>query len=132
VGPRSASEAVAIGRRLEELERPKAAARTGGRPSKETGGNLPPVSGGKVRDIVAPAVGLSGKTYERAKDVVAHAEKDQERFGDLKEQMDATGKVPSTRRASESFGGLGATGVQTSGWQSRNPVTQLTIPEGTF
>jgi hypothetical protein len=52
---------------IEALQEPKAKARKGGRPRKETGGNLPPVSelpsieGGKTRDIVAAALGVSGR-----------------------------------------------------------------------
>lgn len=64
------SEAVAIGSIIEEREREAAAKRQGGRPPK-TGGNLPPVSEtGKTRDKVAAALGMSGRSYEKAKAVV--------------------------------------------------------------
>lgn len=67
------TEAVSLGLALEKLEKPKAKKRrkeTQGRPLK-TGGNLPPVdSKGKTRDKVAPAVGMSPRTYEKAKAVV--------------------------------------------------------------
>jgi hypothetical protein len=68
------SEAVALGVKLETIEAPKAQDRreaTQGRPPK-TGGNLPPVTEAqpKTRDVVGAAVGVSGKTYEKAKAVV--------------------------------------------------------------
>ncbi|WP_149109535.1 hypothetical protein [Limnoglobus roseus] len=62
---------VLIGKRLEELEKPKAAERKGGRPAKEeTAGKKPAVSEGDVRDKVGAAIGVSGSTYEKAKQVV--------------------------------------------------------------
>ena len=57
-----------MGRRLEELERPKAEEREkAGRPS----GNLPEGGKGDTRDIVGEALGVSGKTYEKAKAIEA-------------------------------------------------------------
>jgi ParB-like nuclease domain len=90
------SEAVALGRAIEALERPKAKQRQcqlGGRPRKN-GGKLPLVSGkGKTRDRVAAVVGMSGRTYDKAKTVVDAAEADPEQFRDLPVMMDAKGKV---------------------------------------
>ena len=67
------SEAVEIGKAIEEMERPKAAERrrehggtSPGKPADNTSGNLPEVSG-DTRDKVAEALGMSGKTYEKAK-----------------------------------------------------------------
>lgn len=58
------SEAASLGLALEELERPKAAERM-------TLGKLCPGSdGGKVNDIVGPAVGMSRETYRKAKNVL--------------------------------------------------------------
>jgi ParB family chromosome partitioning protein len=106
--PFTPSEAVAIGRALEAQERPKAARRqAAGRARRRRGqknpvasgpGNLPepetaPGDKGDTRDKVATAVGLSAKTYEKAKAVVAAAEADPEANGHLVEQMDRTGKV---------------------------------------
>lgn len=72
--PWTASELAEMGKRLEELERPKAEERKGGRPNKEeTSGNFPEVSGGEVRDIVGEALGVSGKTYEKAKTIADDA-----------------------------------------------------------
>ena len=55
-------------------------------------GNLPEPTedAGRSRDKVAEAFGISGKTYEKAKKVVAAAEADPGTFGDLPELMDAT------------------------------------------
>ncbi len=95
------SEAVAIGKAIEELERPKAKERqkehgktAPGKP-KNTGGNFPPVNEakGKTRDKVAEAVGMSGRTYEKAKRVVEAAEEDPERHAETVQEMDRTGKV---------------------------------------
>jgi ParB-like chromosome segregation protein Spo0J len=85
-------ELVEIGRRLEEAERPAAAerqkdlGRTHGTPS----GKLPEGSTGDTRDKVAESLGVSGKTYEKAKQVVEAAEADPDKFGDLPARMDET------------------------------------------
>ncbi|OPZ63912.1 MAG: Modification methylase DpnIIB [Firmicutes bacterium ADurb.Bin506] len=111
----SPSEAVAIGERIESVLRPQAEARreaTQGRPLK-TGGNFPPVSRDgfgnpipdpvqqptpppappKTRDAVGASVGMSGKTYEKAKAVVEAARAEPEKYEPLVEQMDTSGKV---------------------------------------
>lgn len=84
--PLSVEELFKLGAKLETLEKPKAKERKGGRPSKQkTGGNFPPVSeeSGKTRDKVGAALGMSGKTYEKLKQVSEAAQKEPERFGDL-------------------------------------------------
>jgi ParB family transcriptional regulator, chromosome partitioning protein len=91
------SEAVAIGRVLERIERDnarerQAATRFGVR-AADGAGQIPPPSEGRTREVVGRAVGFSGKTYERAKAVVVAAEQDPETFGPVLEQMDRTGKV---------------------------------------
>jgi ParB-like chromosome segregation protein Spo0J len=96
------SEAVTIGAAIEKLEKGKAQERKNASRAKkgekvgaqQGGGNLPPPSGGKgkTRDKVAEAVGMSGRTYEKAKAVVAAAEKDPE-LAEAVREMDATGKV---------------------------------------
>jgi hypothetical protein len=94
------SEKVAIGRLIEAEERPKARERQktlSGRPKKaETCGNLPPVSRARTRDIAAKAVGMGGRSYERAKAVLEAAESDPEKYGDLPASMDETGNVYGT------------------------------------
>lgn len=85
------TEIVAAGRMIEEMEKERAKERVGGRPKKgaETSGKLPEVSEtGQTRDKVGAAFGISGKTYEKAKQVVEAAEEDPEGFGDLPEKMD--------------------------------------------
>lgn len=89
------SEAVAIGRVLEDIERERAEARRrdGLKQFDSRSGKFPERESGETRDIVGRAVGLSGRTYQRAKAVVAAAERDPESFGPLVEEMDRTGKV---------------------------------------
>jgi hypothetical protein len=102
--PLAPTEAVAIGERLEKLERPKAKERqqagvspdgkAGGRGRKKRPGNFPEGNGeDRARDRVGESVGMSGKTYEKAKAVKEAAEADPDSYGDLVEQMDTTGKV---------------------------------------
>ncbi|MHB1422801.1 MAG: ParB/RepB/Spo0J family partition protein [Gemmataceae bacterium] len=126
------SEAVAIGLALEELEKPRAAKRQAQAGPKEgrgkkratAPGNLPaplvPEEGilpaaepagvndtGRVRDRVADAVGISPRTYEKAKTVVAAAEQNPEQFGAVKEEMDRTGKVdPAFKKVRERRGAV--------------------------
>jgi hypothetical protein len=57
---------------LEELERPKARARTAANLPSYQGGPENPL--GKTAEIVGSAVGISGATYKRAKAVVQAAE----------------------------------------------------------
>jgi N6-adenosine-specific RNA methylase IME4 len=95
------SEAVAMASAIEEVERREARKRqkehsqtAPGKP-KDTGGNLPQVIEPKVRDKVGAAVGLSGRSYEKAKAVVAAAEAPDARaeVKKLLDDMDRTGKV---------------------------------------
>lgn len=84
------SEAVALGQQLEKLERPKAKERqvsVGGRNNARSNGRgkLPQPLTGKTRDKVA--VGMSGKTYEKAKAVVSSGD------AELVTKMDETGNV---------------------------------------
>jgi ParB family chromosome partitioning protein len=114
------SEAVAIGKALEELERSKAKARMKeggkaggrGRPAKgETGsGKFPdPVAdAGQTRDKVAEVVGMSGRTYYKAKEVAEAAAAEPEKFGDLGQEMDRTGKVDSAHKKLKERGGTRA------------------------
>lgn len=94
------SEAVSLGKSLETLEREDAEKRIAA--GRKKGGD---VASGKVarkpgatpekrtRDVVGVAVGMSGKTYQKAKAVVEAATKEPEKFGSIKEQMDRTGKI---------------------------------------
>jgi ParB-like chromosome segregation protein Spo0J len=99
--PFTPSEAVALGRQLEELEKPKAKERqsAAGRErgnGKVASGKLHEATStrtGRTSEIVGEAVGMSQRTYEKAKAVAVAAESDPETFGPLVEEMDRTGKV---------------------------------------
>src|SRR5262249_39520880 len=85
-------EAVAIGRSIEGRLRDEAKGRQG-RPGQERSGKLPEHDKGDTRDKVGEPVGMSGKTYQKARAVVEAAEEDPEAFGPVAEEMDRTGKV---------------------------------------
>lgn len=88
------TEAVAIGRALEVRERGKAKERQATGWGDHSGsGKLPEPEWkrGDTRDKVGAAVGMSGRTYEKAKEVVDAAESKPETFGDLPELMDTKG-----------------------------------------
>jgi len=65
---RSDSEKVAVGLALEELEKPKAKERSGTKTDLQPGGpgTTRSTNGGKTRDIVGNAIGMTGCTRERA------------------------------------------------------------------
>ncbi len=93
------SEAVAIGRTLEERiakdakQRQAVAGPKEGPGKKSGGGKLPQAVQGKAREIIGAHVGMSGSTYERAKAVILAAEEKPEKFQPILEEMDRTGKV---------------------------------------
>jgi N6-adenosine-specific RNA methylase IME4 len=60
---------------------------------------FPHGSKGKSRDKIGAIVGVSGRTYEKAKAVVEAAKAEPERFGHLIAEMDRTGKVNAAHRA---------------------------------
>lgn len=98
------TEAVALGLALEELEKPKAEARRAANLPNAPKGQVATTEPGKVRDKVAPAVGMSPRTYEKAK-VVVEAAQDKtlpapvrEIARQAAEDMDATGKVDGAYR----------------------------------
>lgn len=92
-------EAVTIGKELEKLERKGAGERRAQAPGKPQGtkkvssGNLPEETKGETRDKVGAAVGMSGRTYQKAKAVVDAAEANPEKHAETLKEMDATGKV---------------------------------------
>jgi hypothetical protein len=101
------SEAVALGKELEKLEAEAAKQRQqeGGRLGGQGCGKLPQASKGKTRDKIGRVVGMSGKNYDKAKQVVDAAEADPEQFGPAKDEMDATGKVdPAYQKVREKQG----------------------------
>jgi hypothetical protein len=58
---------------------------------EEASGNLP--EGGEAMEQIAKLLGLSRRTLEKATKVVVAARQDNERYGDLVQKMDRTGKV---------------------------------------
>lgn len=99
------SELVALGKRLEELEKPKASERQ--EDGRKRGGEVfagreasPPPgdkASGTTSKVVAPAVGMSIRTYERAKRVVEATQDEDPVIAEVAkkavEEMDKTGKV---------------------------------------
>jgi N6-adenosine-specific RNA methylase IME4 len=92
------SEAVAIKRALEPLEkaaakeRQREGGRKGGR-GKIGSGKLPEPIKGQAADKAAKATGMARRTLEKAEAVVDAAESEPERFGKLLEDMDRTGRA---------------------------------------
>lgn len=100
--PMLASELVALGKAIEECEAASAKQRQkegGSRGGKSAGkavknfDNLNSTRSPRTVDIVGKAIGMSGPSYQRAKAVVEAAKKDPEKFGQVAEEMDRTGKV---------------------------------------
>jgi N6-adenosine-specific RNA methylase IME4 len=90
--PFTLSEAVAIKRALEPLEKAAAKERQGARTDKHPG-KLPTSSNGRAADKAAKVTGLARRTLEKAEAVVDAAEAEPEKFGKLRADMDRTGKV---------------------------------------
>jgi hypothetical protein len=67
-------ERVNLGRAIEAAEASRAAARmhAGARPS----GNFPEGPGGETRELVGAAIGMSGRTYNKAKEIIEATELD--------------------------------------------------------
>lgn len=84
------TEAVAIGRAIEDRERELAKARM---VAAHSSGNLPEHEKGEAREKAAAAIGMSATTYSHAKSVVDAAAENPGRFGHLVHEMDQTGKV---------------------------------------
>ena len=99
------SEAVALGKEIEKLEKPEAAKRkaaTQAKNGKVGQVKLSSPEKGQTRDKVANAVGMSGGTYDKAKAAVEAGEEDPDQFGEIVEEMDRTGKVdPAFKKVKE-------------------------------
>jgi ParB family chromosome partitioning protein len=94
------SEAVAIKRALEPIERAKAKERQAaagpisGRGAKPTGGaKLAQAVNGKTRDRLGALTGIKRTTLAKAEAIVEAAEAEPAKFGSLVEAMDRTGRV---------------------------------------
>lgn len=83
------SEAVAVAEGIEPLERQAARERLAVRSEKFSEVNAK----GNALDFTAAAVGMSRPTLQKAREVVAAAEREPERYEPIREQMDRTGKV---------------------------------------
>jgi N6-adenosine-specific RNA methylase IME4 len=97
------SEAVAIAMAIEPEVRKGASQQqtlqAGEKSEPPTGGKLPPQE--KTRDKLARLVGLSGRTLEKATQVVNAARQDPGKYSHLVKQMDAKGKVNGAFRELE-------------------------------
>ena len=91
------SEAVAIKRALEPLEKAAAKERQGTRTDKHPG-KLPTSSKGRAADKAAKATGMARRTLEKAEVIVDAAEAEPEKFGKLLDEMDRTGRVNGAYR----------------------------------
>jgi N6-adenosine-specific RNA methylase IME4 len=94
------SEAVAIKRALEPVERAaaKERQREGARRGGQASGKLPEASQGNAADKAAKAAGMSRRTLDKAEIVVAAAEAEPERYGKLVLDMDRTGRADGVFR----------------------------------
>jgi len=90
------SEYVAISRAIEPLEREEAEKRRERRPISS--GNLPGQIRSDSRDKIAKALGVSGRTFEKAKEIIAAAESEPEKYAPLADEMDRTGRVAGVHR----------------------------------
>lgn len=103
--PFKPSEMVALGKTIEDFQRPiaDAAMAAGGgdkksKRAKSGGGSSPKRSqprdeSKRTSSVAAAACGVDRRTYEKARTVTEAAAKAPEKFGHLVEQMDRTGKV---------------------------------------
>jgi ParB family chromosome partitioning protein len=110
------SEAVAIADALRVLEKSKARERKAQAPGKRLGakqaeevspGKLPEEKG-DTRDKLAAAVGMSARTLDKATEVVEAAAAEPEKFSDLVQEMDRTGKVDPAHKKLRERGGTRA------------------------
>ncbi len=94
------SEAVAIKRALEPIEREaaKERQREGGRSGGKASGKLPEASTGNAADKAAKATGMARRTLEKAEAIVDAAEAEPEKYGKLLADMDRTGRANGVYR----------------------------------
>jgi len=131
--PMRPTEAIELGKRIEAIEKPEAKRRQkdhgGTAPGKplNTSGKLPEVKKGDTRDKVAAAVGISGKTYDKIKQVAEAAEKEPEKFGDLPAMMDEQ-SVDAAHKELRKRGGSKPREKKPSSPSPGVPQTQTLIP----
>jgi N6-adenosine-specific RNA methylase IME4/ParB-like chromosome segregation protein Spo0J len=98
--PFTLSEAVAIKRALEPLEKAAAKERqaaSGGK-GRIASGKLPTATTGRAADRAARATGMARRTLEKAEEIVDTAEAEPEKFGKLLADMDRTGRANGVYR----------------------------------
>jgi N6-adenosine-specific RNA methylase IME4 len=91
------SELVAIGREVERVERERAKSRMVA--AHASPGKLPDQEKGNARDKIAAQLGISGRTYEKARAVVEAAESEPGQFGHLISELDHYRGVDRAYRA---------------------------------
>jgi len=103
------TEAVAIGRLIEEQHKAKVLEQRRRSLEKTNGGEMADSTGlvGPTRAVASKAVGMGGEKYTRAKAVVAAAEADPQMFGDLPAQMDEHRNVGTVYREMQRRKGKG-------------------------
>jgi len=92
------SEIEAIRRTLEPIERAAAKQRQALAGGRAPGKFPEAVAKGETRDKIGAFAGISGRTVEKIKAVVAAAEAEPEKFGMLADDMDRTGRVNGVYR----------------------------------
>jgi ParB-like chromosome segregation protein Spo0J len=127
--PLRPSEAVALAKALEKLERTQARERQAqagprtGRGKKASGsGKLPEPVKGETREKVAKLVGMKPTTLGKAKKVVEAAECEPEKYQSVCDEMDETGNVDRAHKAVTNKSKLGTT-------KEKAPVTLPRQPE---
>lgn len=116
----SPTEAVAIGQLIEDMHRAKideqyhALRVASGKARHGDRSSLNQIqSAGKSCEAAGIAVGMSSSTYREAREVVRAAEADPEKFGDLPEKMDESGRVHGAYREMRRRRGDATAGAQT-------------------
>lgn len=113
------SEAVAIKRALEPVERAKA------RERERAGVKVE--GAGRAADKVAEYLGRDRKTIAKAEEVVAAAEQNPKKFGHLVEQMDKTGKVSGAHKRLQILQQTAAIKKAKPGVPMQGPYAAMTI-----
>lgn len=93
--PLTRQEQLELARRLEELENPEAAKRKAASQAKKGEGKVGQRTNGdkgQTRDKIGEAVGMSGRTLEKAQAIIDAGQSEPERYLDLAEQVSQDGQ----------------------------------------
>jgi N6-adenosine-specific RNA methylase IME4 len=115
------SECASIARALEPIAAAKAKERQGKKDSGGTGLDAK----GNASDLVAAYVGKDRKTIQRAQEVIDAAERDPDKYGSLRDQMDKTGNVNGPWKRLQVHN-------QVADINARKANGTLAVPEGKF